>query len=895
MDPQADKLAPLRNDIRDLGRWLGDVLAQRGGEVLLQRVEAIRAQTKAARQAADDPGAPQASLEGVAHTLTEIPLDESVPIARAFAHFLRLANIAEQHHRVRRRRQYKLATDQPFQPGSADREFGGWVREGIPVERIQESLRDLHIELVLTAHPTEAARRTTLRLQQSVARLLAERDRSDLTPDEREDNMAALRRVILDLWESDELRHEKPTPIEEARWGLAVVEQSLWSVVPAFVRSLERALQANGGECLPPEIAPITFASWMGGDRDGNPFVTPEVTASVVALQQWMGADLFGREIDRLRDELSVTAASDELRDLVGDAPEPYRALLRTLRRRIEATKGAAERRLSGECPDSEASDADPIASRQDLLDPLRLAHRSLTDRGLGSLARGRLTDVMRQAATFGPCLLRLDLRQESSRHTQALDAVTRALGLPAYESLEEEARLDWLAGELDNPRPLVPTRWSPSPEVADVIETLRTAARLPREALGSYVISMCRRASDVLAVDLLQKDAGVDPPLRIAPLFETQRDLTAAAGILDRLLQVDGYRARHGGRQEIMLGYSDSAKDSGRLSAAWALYNAQEEIVETCRRRGVRPTLFHGRGGTVGRGGGPTWLALQSQPPGSISGRIRVTEQGEMIDAKFGIPEIAARTLELYATGVLQADLAGPLQPQESWRAMMDRIARRSRDLYRRMVQRTPSFLDYFHEATPLQELGSLMIGSRPSRRKPGRDVASLRAIPWVFAWSQARWMVPAWLGLAEGLSAEDEDAEDLLREMYRKWPFFRSTIGLVEMALAKSDTLVAAHYHRHLAKSDLQVVGQELFQRLRAAKTRLLEITGQDQLLESNPVLRNSIAVRNPYVDPLHVLQVELLEKLRETRNETRDPRLVQALNITISGIAAGIRNTG
>ena len=591
-----------------------------------------------------------------------MPVDAAIPLARAFTHFLNLANVAEQHHRVRRRRAYLRDPGSRPQRGSSEETFGRLVAGGVAPAALHEAVCALEIELVLTAHPTEVSRRTLIQKHNRVAMLLAEGDRPDLTVPERADLQAALRREILSAWTTDEVRHQRPTPIDEVKSGLIVFEQSLWNALPRFLRSVDRALTAATGSPLPLDAAPVRFGSWIGGDRDGNPNVTPEVTRQATLLARWVAVDLYLKEVEALRDELSMTQASAALRAHVGDAREPYRELLRQVRTRLVATRAWIEGCLE---PGVEGRDsgfggldpgADLVLERAQLAEPLQLCHASLVETGHQLIAGGRLTDVLRRVAVFGVTLARLDIRQASDRHTEALDAVTRAVGLGSYAEWDEPRRLEFLVRELASPRPLVPAGLEMSPAVADVLETFREIARSPPESLGTYIITMTRRASDVLVVELLQKKLDVRRPLRVVPLLETAADLRRAPEILGQLLAIDWYRTRIDGLQEVMVGYSDSAKDVGRLSAAWELFKAQEAIVAACRHHNVRPALFHGRGGSVGRGGGPTYLALRSQPSGTVDGRLRVTEQGEMIQSLFGLPEIAQRTLEVYTSGTLES-----------------------------------------------------------------------------------------------------------------------------------------------------------------------------------------------------------------------------------------------
>jgi phosphoenolpyruvate carboxylase len=880
----ADPHKPLRDDVRLLGEVLGDTVKRFAGEDVFRMVERVRALAKSGRAGND-----QAFTE-LADVLAALSSDDTLPIARAFAQFLHLANIAEQHHRVRRRRAYQQDPTARPQRGSCDDSFSRLLAGGIAPDRLYDAVCGLQIELVLTAHPTEVARRRIVQKHNRVARALARRDRPDLTLIEREELLADLRREVESAWATSEVREQRPSPLDEVRSGLIVFEQSLWEAVPRFGRALDRALRVSTGRGLPVDAAPLRFGSWIGGDRDGNPNVTPDVTRRACWLSRWAAADLYLDEIDALRDELSLEMSSPELSARVGDAGEPYRELLRSVRTRMRATRDWIEVQLQRDEDISAASDV--YSDATDLMSDLRLCHRSLEETGNELIAAGRLTDLLRRASVFGVTLAHLDIRQDAARHAEALSAITAALGLGCYSDWSESKRLEFLERELAGRRPLVPTDLETTPTVRDVLDTFRMIALTPPGSLNAYVVTMTRAASDVLVVELLQKDARVARPLRTVPLFETARDLQEAPRVLDTLLGIPWYRDRIQGRQEVMLGYSDSAKDVGRLTAGWELYKAQEAIGATCALHDIRVTLFHGRGGSVGRGGGPTHLALQSQPPGSVDGTLRVTEQGEMLQALFGFPDIAVRTMEVYTTGTLEAWLAPAAAPLAKWRECMERLATDARSAYCRVVDEDPRFVDYFRDATPVAEIDELNIGSRPARRGSTSGVRGLRAIPWQFAWTQTRLMLGAWLGVDEAIDCALERGEgDGLRTMYREWPHFQSAIGLIEMVLAKADGRIAAEYDRRLVPEDLGPLGVNLRARLQRAIRGILEVSGHRDLLESTPVIRRSIDVRNPYVDPLNLVQVELLRRLRHLP----DTPTRRALMVTVNGIAAGMRNTG
>jgi len=882
--PAADPHKPLRDDVRLLGELLGDTIRTHAGEGIFAMVERVRALAKSARAGND------ADFRVLADELSRMAVDDALPVARAFAHFLHLANIAEQHHRVRRRRAYLRDPRAAPQRGSCADAFARLLAGGVTPERLHDAVSALQVELVLTAHPTEVARRRLVQKHNRIAAALAMRDRPDLTAPEQQDLVADIRREIQAAWGTGDVRSQRPTPIDEVRSGLIVFEQSLWEALPSYVRSLDRALRASTGRPLPIDAAPVRFGSWIGGDRDGNPHVTPDVTRRAWLLARWVAAGMYLRDIELLRDELSIETATEELRGLVPGSQEPYRELLRTVRRRLAATRAWVEACLR--VTDVPPPDADVYLEAGDLSDALLVCYRSLQATGHARIADGKLTDVLRRVAAFGVTLARLDIRQDSARHTAALAAITSALGLGSYAEWDEAARLAFLVGELQSRRPLIPDDLDANADVRDVLETFRTIAAAPPGSLGAYVITMTQSASDVLAVVVLQRALRVASPLRVVPLFETSRDLQQAGAIVDTLLGEPAYRDRIGGRQEVMIGYSDSAKDVGRVTAGWELYKAQEAIVAVCARHGVSVTLFHGRGGSVGRGGGPTHLALQSQPPGSIDGTLRVTEQGEMLQALFGFPEIALRTMEVYTTGTLEAWLTPVRAASEAWRACMERLSEDAREDYRRIVYDDPRFIDYFHDSTPAAEIGEMNIGSRPARRGGGSSVAGLRAIPWQFAWTQTRLMLGAWLGVEEALDrAVGRGEAPQLAAMYREWPAFQSAIDLIEMVLAKADGRIAAEYDRRLVPPGLQPLGDDLRARLARAIAAVRAVSGHSDLLEATPVIRRSIDVRNPYVDPLNLVQVELLRRMRERP----DPRVHTALMVTVNGIAAGMRNTG
>ncbi|UYG08956.1 phosphoenolpyruvate carboxylase [Halomonas sp. M4R1S46] len=874
----------LRDNVRILGDSLGRTIADDLGEGFVDRIETIRGLAKQGRQGEAD------SRRQLIDYLRGLPDSDLLPVTRAFNQFLNLANIAEQHYRARFRRveDYKPGA-QPVLGELLTRAQG----EGHSPRKLVETLANMRVELVLTAHPTEVIRRTLIQKYDAIDDCLTAIESSTDYPERGARAQGRLEELISQAWHTDEIRHERPTPVDEAKWGFAVIENSLWQAVPDFHRDLDNLLLETAGERLPLDAAPLRFASWMGGDRDGNPNVTAKVTREVLLLGRWMAADLYQRDLEQLKIELSMWKANSALKAEVGDVAEPYRELLKRLLAKVEATRDWAKAQLDGRNHDG----GPIIETRDQLYAPLLACYRSLCDVGLDTIANGVLLDTLRRVAVFGVTLTKLDLRQEASRHEQALEELTESLGLGHYRDWSEEQRQAFLLAELDSRRPLIPRRWECSAETREVLDTFRVIASEHAEALGTYIISMAAQPSDVLAVALLMKEVGGNVTLPIAPLFETLDDLNRAGDVIDRLLALPGYRALAGDRQEVMIGYSDSAKDAGQLAAAWAQYRAQEALVEVCRQHGADLTLFHGRGGTVGRGGGPAHAAILSQPPGSVNGSLRVTEQGEMIRFKFGQPDIALRSMEIYTCAVLEASLLPPPTPEPAWREEMDRLAEIAHRAYVGVVREDPDFVPYFRSVTPEGALGRLPLGSRPAKRRQDGGVETLRAIPWIFAWTQTRLMLPAWLGSGEAFATrlEEEGGLEVLREMRNHWPFFGTYLDMLEMLLAKADVGIATYYENRLVDEPaLEALGARLRERFARLHEGVLQILDQGELLESTPLIRQAVEVRNPYIDPLHGLQAELLQRNRDADGAI-SADLSRALMVTMAGIAAGLRNTG
>ena len=881
-----EQYSAMRSNVSMLGKLLGDTIKDALGENILDRVETIRKLSKSSRAGNDT------HRKELLNTLQNLSNDELLPVARAFSQFLNLTNVAEQYQTISR------SGDGANHPELLKTTFDRLKQQpDVSESAIRAAIESLSLELVLTAHPTEITRRTLIHKLVEVNSCLKQLDHSDISDYERNQIMRRLRQLVAQAWHTDEIRKYRPTPIDEAKWGFAVVENSLWEGVPAFLRELNEQVEEAFGVKLPVDFVPVKFTSWMGGDRDGNPNVTATVTRHAMQLSRWKAADLFLRDIGVLISELSMSECSEEVRELCGDpeAIEPYRVILKRMRSQLLTTQAYLERRLKGE---RLPRPADLLVSNDQLWTPLYAIYQSLQQCDMGIIANGQLLDTLRRVKCFGVPLVRIDLRQESTRHTEAIAEVTRYLGLGDYESWSEADKQAFLVRELNSKRPLLPRHWEPSDETREVLETCRVAAEAPQGSIAAYVISMAKTPSDVLAVHLLLKEAGITFAMPVAPLFETLDDLNNANDVMSQLLSIDWYRGFIQGKQMVMIGYSDSAKDAGVMAASWAQYQAQDALIKTCEKAGIALTLFHGRGGSIGRGGAPAHAALLSQPPGSLKGGLRVTEQGEMIRFKYGLPEVTIASLSLYTGAILEANLLPPPEPKKEWHSIMDQLSKHSCAMYRGYVRENPDFVPYFRSATPEQELGKLPLGSRPAKRRPTGGVESLRAIPWIFAWTQNRLMLPAWLGAGAALQkAMDEGHQDQLEAMCRDWPFFSTRLGMLEMVFAKADLWLAEYYDQRLVDKTLWPLGTQLRDQLDADIKAVLTIANDAHLMADQPWIAESIALRNVYTDPLNVLQAELLQRSRaqEARGEESDPRVEQALMVTIAGVAAGMRNTG
>ncbi|MCG7647097.1 phosphoenolpyruvate carboxylase [Alteromonas sp. Cnat3-28] len=867
--------AELKDTVRYLGKTLGETIKNQLGQEWLDRIEKIRKGGRASYQG------DATCSEELKETFKTMSDSDLLTVGRAFAQFLNLGNIAEQ--------EYNAAMNVD---ASIDALFKHLDKAELTAEKVQDAVAKLNIDLVLTAHPTEVTRRTLIHKHKELANCLQAIHQESLNDVERKKIETRIADLIAQAWHTEEIRSVRPTPVDEARWGFSVIENSLWEAVPDFMRELDGRLNEDYEVSLPLDASPVQFSSWMGGDRDGNPFVTSKVTEQVLLLARKRAAKLFAIDLDRLQVELSMYDCNDALREKVGDANEPYRALLRPLVDKFIATRDGISDYLAGKNPDT----SNWVESDDELIEPLMLCYQSLLDCGMQVVANGLLLDTIRRARVFGIHLLRLDVRQDSERHADVFSELTRYLGLGDYAQWSEADKQAFLLRELGSKRPLFPAQWDASDDVKEVLDTCKVIAKHSKHGFGIYIISMASEPSDVMAVQLLLQESGVDWAMPVAPLFETLDDLNNSPDVMRKLLSIDWYRGYVKGRQFVMIGYSDSAKDAGALAAGWAQYQSQEALVAIADEFDVSLTLFHGRGGTIGRGGLPAHAAIYSQPPGSLDGGFRVTEQGETIRYKFGMPKLAKRSLGIYASAIIEAMLFPPPAPKEEWRELITAMAAQGRDNYRATVRHDKEFVPYFRVATPEQELGKLPLGSRPAKRKPQGGIESLRAIPWIFAWAQTRLVLPSWLGVMRAIdSVKTPENEKVVNEMFSEWPFYRSRLSMLDMVFHKADPRISEAYDERLVPKELKHFGEALRSELKQSISSLLAITGNDDIMKNDPQGKESMEIRAGYLQPLHYLQIELLDRIRKAGDDAQNTSLERAMMVTIAGIAIGMRNTG
>ncbi|MCK1405459.1 phosphoenolpyruvate carboxylase [Bradyrhizobium sp. 76] len=902
--------ARLRDDIRLLGRILGDTVRDQEGAELFDLVERIR-QTSI-RFHRDEDRLARRELEQI---LDSMSTSETVRIVRAFSYFSHLANIAEDQNNIRQMRAGKGGGS-----GVLAETLAHAKAAGISADALRDFFKTALVSPVLTAHPTEVRRKSTMDREMEVAALLDRRERVALTAEEAAASDEQLRREVLTLWQTNLLRRTKLTVLDEVANGLSFYDYTFLREVPRLVNTLEDRLE-EGGEQAAGELASfLRMGSWIGGDRDGNPFVTADVMRGTLRLQSSRVMQFYLNELHVLGSELSIAAhladVSEELRTLAERSPdtsphrsgEPYRLAVSGIYARLTATAEMLQVEITRR-PVGKGAPYDSVGEFKADLDVL---HRSLISNNAGVIARGRLRLLRRAVDCFGFHLARLDIRQNSAVHertiAELMDAANPGM---SYLALGEDARISLLTNELRSTRSLVSPFVKYSDETMGELNVFHAAAeahaKFGSDAIPQCIISMCKGMSDMLEVAVLLKEVGLVHPsgrsaINVVPLFETIEDLQASSAIMDRMLSLHDYRRlvdSRGSVQEVMLGYSDSNKDGGFVTSGWELYKAEIGLVDVFERHGVRLRLFHGRGGSVGRGGGPSYDAIIAQPGGAVNGQIRITEQGEIISSKYSNAEVGRNNLEILAAATLEASLLHPRQsaPRREYLTAMDELSSLAFKAYRGLVYETDGFVDYFWASTVINEIATLNIGSRPASRKKTRAIEDLRAIPWVFSWAQCRLMLPGWYGFGSAVEqwiAEHPDkGMPFLKELYKEWPFFRMLLSNMDMVLAKSSIAIASRYAELVPDEALR---EKIFGRIRrewhSCIETLLDIMGQDRLLQGNPLLERSVRHRFPYLDPLNHVQVELL---KEHRAQNPDEQVLRGIQLTINGISAGLRNTG
>ena len=915
--PDSGKDEPLRQDIRLLGRILGDTVREQEGAEVYEIVERVR-QT-AVRFARD--GDPTARAE-LAALLDPLSRDTTQIVVRAFSYFLQLANIAEDEHHIRRRRAYDLAGSPPRE-GSLVHALDQLAAGKVAPEAVADFFAHAVVAPVLTAHPTEVQRQSLIRNHRDIARLLDQRERLQMTPEEEAENDLGIANAILTLWQSRMLRPVRLKVLDEVKNGITYFKETFFTELPRLYIQVAQQLHARYPDqdwALPPFFR---IGSWIGGDRDGNPFVTADILGETLRLQSAAALNHYLDEIHELGAELPLsdllvktTPALDYLAAHSTDhspqrADEPYRRALSGIYARVAATARSLDR---FEPLRHEIGQAAPYDNPDALRADLKTLSTSLKLNGSASLAGGRLRRLLRAVQVFGFHLAPIDLRQNSEVHARSVAELLAGAGrCPDYEALCEADRISLLVTELATPRPLYSPYLDYSEETRGELAIFFAARELRAKygsaALPNCIISKTDGVSDLLELALLLKESGLLRPgpmaqldVNIIPLFETIEDLQKSATTMDGLFSVPAYRQLIAGRrdeQEVMLGYSDSNKDGGFLTSGWELYKAEIELTRVCRAHRVHLRLFHGRGGSVGRGGGPSYHAILAQPAGAVSGQIRLTEQGEVISTKYGNPDTGRRNLEVLLAATLEASLTdheNRVEPAGQFHAIMDDLSQRAFQAYRGLIYETPGFTTYFRQSTVVSEIATLNIGSRPASRKPSERIEDLRAIPWVFSWAQCRLMLPGWYGFGsavDGYLQANPDGMPNLRRMLNAWPFFKSLLSNMDMVLAKTDLAIASRYAELVADPGLR---DRIFQRIRAewelSRRHLLAILEQDDFLADNPLLKRSLQLRAAYMDPLNHLQVELLKRHRS--GET-DERVARAIHLAINGIASGLRNSG
>ena len=879
----------LREDIRYLGNILGEVIKEQEGIKFFNLVEKVRKLSKANKINLKNKN----SFKKLVKTVRNSNPIDTLRLTRAFTHLINFINLAEsidtsrnldEYETKRKYLKYNIFIEEIFEKLFKNKKISN--------NKIYNLAKNLDIGIVLTAHPTEVKRRTLIQKYHKIIEILEQRDLYNSHPSKLTQLNKQLHDEFTIIWNTDDLKRTKPSPFDEARWGLAIIEDSLWETIPKVYRRLNSIFLKNMNRGLPKNFNPIQFGSWMGGDRDGNPNVTAKVTKEVILLSRWEAAKLYEKSLTKIIRSYSMKKCSKKISSKVGKTFEPYRVFLRPLRDKLRLTHRSIEQYFINKTPlDKNIL----LSSTEEILKPLRVVRESLEQNQNENVASGDLLDLMRRAKCFGINLARLDIRQESSRHRQLIAELIKKKFNKNYYNFTEEEKINFLKSKLTSTKSYINKFKFSNKENSEVWSTFKILADEPSECLGAYVISMTTSVSDILSVSFLQKEAKINNKLRVVPLFETLDDLINAKSIMESLFSKKWYRKLINNKQEVMIGYSDSSKDAGKICASWHQYKAQEEIVRLGKKFDVNVTFFHGRGGSPGRGGGPIQATLRSQPPGSVNGKIRITDQGEVIQQKYGYEPIAEYNLCSYIGAVTEATLNPPPTPKQNWRSLIEKMSDISKSSYRKNINQSSEFIKYFKTVTPSAALGKLSIGSRPSKRKNVDNIKSLRAIPWVFAWTQIRLMLPAWLGSAEALRyAYIKKFRRTLIDMEKNWPFFNSMLDILDMVITKADPDISKIYEKYLADNALKRVGQKLRFQFKVIKKLNKKITTKEIIL-TRKQFRTLITVRAIYSEVLNIIQPIVIYKLKKNKIMSDKKYLNDALLTSIAGISAAMKNTG
>ncbi|WP_435087478.1 phosphoenolpyruvate carboxylase [Candidatus Pelagibacter bacterium nBUS_29] len=881
----------LREDIKFLGTILGKVIKDQEGEIFFKIVESLRLLSK---DTLLDKQKNKVFLK-ISNKIKKFSPEQTFKITRAFLHILNLMNLAESLDASRKLNEY----NNPYFKNKNQNLFIEDIIEGlfknkkISNNEVYEQAKNLNIGIVLTAHPTEVKRRTLIQKYANLIDLMEQRHLYKRYPTKITEIDRQIYTQITIIWKTDELKRSKPSPLDEAKWGLAVIEDSLWDTIPKVYKRLNDIFRKNLKKDLPRGFNPIQFGSWMGGDRDGNPNVTAKVTKKAILFSRWQAAKLYEKELTKLIQDLSMKECSSKIRKITGKTFEPYRVFLRPIRDKVRTTYQSIENHLN---KNEQLDESKLLKDKNEILKPLRDIRESLNSNNSQYIANSDLLDLIRRVRCFGINLARLDIRQESSRHDQLLNEILKNKYKINFSDFSEDKKINYLNSLIKQKKYFLKKLNIRNKENKEVWDTFKQISNEPSQCLGAYVISMTSKASDILAVFFLQKQTQANELLRVVPLFETLDDLKNAKSVMENLFKLPWYRKLIKNQQEVMIGYSDSSKDAGKLSASWHQYKLQEELRNLAKKYKIDLVFFHGRGGSAGRGGGPIQATLKSQPSNTVNGKIRITDQGEVIQQKYGYKPLAEYNLCSYIGAVMDASLNPPPKSKKNWRNLIEKMSEISTSAYRKNLNQSEDFIRYFKTVTPHKSLGKLAIGSRPTKRKNIDNIQGLRAIPWVFAWTQIRLMLPAWLGTTEALRyGSIKKYSKTLTDMEKNWPYFISTMDILDMVISKVDPEISIIYENNLADKALRRIGKKLRFQFKALVELHNKITPKEVIKERKE-FRKALFIRNNYTEMLNILQANVMNKLNNKKYKKSDKKFLDdALMTSIAGISAAMKNTG